>query len=801
MTSSAPPEVKGLEGVRVLEFPDLKTALCGRLLSQMGADVVLVEPPDGSPLRKLPPLAAGPGGESLWAWSTQAGKRSIAADVEQEDGRAVLLDLVRHADVLLDPFPPGRLASLGLTEAALFDASPSLVLASVTNFGQTGPFRDYASSDIVGWAMGGLMGLTGDPEREPLNAPALQGYQVGSLWATIGVQAALYRRLKTGQRARLDISLQEAVFDMSETAHSFYLANGEVVKRGKGEHPLACPFRVYPAKDGYVFVAGTSQQQWQTLLDWMDSRGIETERLRDPALTTSSERLKRREEINTAVSALTKDLPQEELFLTGAERRMANAPVRRISEVPNDDQLVDRRFFGSMPDPREGREGLSYPYPGLPFRGRSGQGPSDPSPPPRAGQHTGEVKAQWESPGRAWPEPETDARLLPLEGTKIADLCWNIAGPVMGRVLADLGATVIKAEPREIGDPSRMLVPFPDRTPGIERSYSFHDINRNKLSMTVDMRRPKARGLAMKIAAWADVFLENFSGGTMTRLGVPYDALSEANPRLVFGSITGYGQTGPRRSWPSYHPTSAALSGLTGLFGYEGGEPEGFGNSYMDYVTGYLGAIGVVDGLFRREVTGRGDHVDVSQLESGVTMVAKELLEWAVNGNEPRPVGNQAGALGAALQGCFRCRGDDKWIVVTAPDEAAMQTLKAVVGSPETASVGQAEEALARWASGRDPWDAFEALQQEGVAAGVVSTGHDMTERDPHLAARRAVSRLPHPELGQVPIAECPIILDGERLVVRAPAALLGEHTESFLREDLGISEDAYLEHVLEEII
>ena len=165
---------------------------------------------------------------------------------------------------------------------------------------------------------------------------------------------------------------------MSETAHSFYLANGEVVKRGKGEHPLACPFRVYPAKDGYVFVAGTSQQQWQTLLDWMDSRGIETERLRDPALTTSSERLKRREEINTAVSALTKDLPQEELFLTGAERRMANAPVRRISEVPNDDQLVDRRFFGSMPDPRGGREGLSYPYPGLPFRGRSGQGPSRP---------------------------------------------------------------------------------------------------------------------------------------------------------------------------------------------------------------------------------------------------------------------------------------------------------------------------------------------------------------------------------------------------------------------------------------
>ena len=802
MTASDQPatERQGLDGVRVLELPDPKTALCGKLLADMGADVVLVEPPGGAPLRAMPPCAESTD-EGLFFWLTGANKRSVVLDLNAGHDRDAFLALVANADVLLDPFPPGRLAALGVDDAALSHANPSLVMASVTNFGQTGPFRDYASSDIVAWAMGGVMSLTGDPEREPLTAPALQGYQVASLWATLAVQAALFRRLKTGQGARLDLSLQETIFDMSETAHSFFLCNGDVVKRAKGEHPLACPFRVYKSKDGHAFIGLGSQQQWGGLLEWMRGHGVDPGTLEDPIYSTGPERLKRRKEVNEVVGAFARRVGHEELMVGGAKRGIPNAPVRSVRDVLEDDQLLHRRLFGRLRDPRDGMAGVTYPDAGLPFRGRNGPRPRDGRPAPRAGQHNDEVVREWSEAGDRWPRPAEPPRATLLEGLRVVELCWNIAGPIMGRVLGDLGATIVKVEPREIGDPSRMLVPFPDRTPHLNHSFTFHDVNRNKRSVTIDMKHARAQGLALDLAAWADVFLENFTPGTLDRLKIPYATLAEANPKLVLGSISGYGQTGPRSWWPSYHPTSAALSGLIRLFAYEGGEPLGFGNSYMDFVTGYVGAIGVMEALMRRETTGEGDHVDISQLECGVMLAGAQLLDWTVNGHEAQPEGNRAGAIGALLQGCFRCRGDDQWIVVTAPDDEALSALAKVTGSPDLRAPHEIERALAEWALGQEPWEAFRHLQRHGVPAGVVSHGPDLAERDEHLRARGAIARLPHAELGEVPIVQCPIVLDGQRLSVRSPAPLLGEHTEQVLRQELGLSEKTYLDYVVEEVI
>ena len=258
-------------------------------------------------------------------------------------------------------------------------------------------------------------------------------------------------------------------------------------------------------------------------------------------------------------------------------------------------------------------------------------------------------------------------------------------------------------------------------------------------------------------------------------------------------------QNGPRGSWPSYHPTSSALSGLTWLFGYEGEGPLGFGHSHMDYMAGYLGALGVLDGLLRRELTGEGDHVDVSQLECGATLVGPQVLQWTVNGETARPEGNRAGALGAPLQGCYQCAGDDQWIAVTAADDETLAKLGELTGAAD-GSPGAVEAALAAWCSTLEPWDAFRRLQEAGVAAGVVSHGPDL-ERDEHLAARGAVAKLPHPELGEAVIIQCPVVLDGERLAVRRPASLLGEHNEHILLGVVGMSEEDYLNLVVSEII
>ena len=249
-----------------------------------------------------------------------------------------------------------------------------------------------------------------------------------------------------------------------------------------------------------------------------------------------------------------------------------------------------------------------------------------------------------------------------------------------------------------MGDPSRGLVPFRGGVTNLNGSYTFHDINRDKQSVTIDMRKPNAAAVALGIIKHADVVIENFTGGTMGRLGASYDFVAEANPRAIMASLTGFGQNGPRGSWPSYHPTSSALSGLTWLFGYEGEGPLGFGHSHMDYMAGYLGALGVLDGLLRREVTGEGDHVDVSQLECGATLVGPQVLQWTVNGETARPEGNRAGALGAPLQGCYQCAGDDQWIAVTAADSETLAKLGELTGAAD-GSPGVVEAALAAWCS------------------------------------------------------------------------------------------------------
>ena len=797
--------VTGLDGVRVLDLSDPKGALCGKLMADLGADVVRVEPPpDGDPMRGLPPLSCDGGKtESLFFWYFNTNKRSAILDLGSPGDRQRFLKLVASADVLLECFPPGHLASLGLGEEVLFQANPGLILASVTSFGQTGPHRDFYASDIVAWAMGGVMSLTGDPAREPLTAGANQAYQVASIWSTIAILAALIRRGATGQGARLDISAQEAVVDMSEAAHSYYQYEQTNIIRNKSDHPLACPFRNVKTKDSYAFVGAATQQMWSTLVEWM-AETVSVETVKDSSLDSLPERINQRDRVNEVVVEWARHLTSQEVFIGGAERGIPNAPIRRMSEVVSDDQLASRNYFIPVPDPREERQGQSHLYPGIPFRGRQGPRRRESTPAPELGAHTAEVFQDWAQPRSHRDFTSTQEKRLPLEGLRVVDLCWMMAGPTMGRILADLGATVIKVEAREIGDPWRMAPPFVGGEPHVNRGATFHEINRNKMSLTLNLKQPRAKELLLDLARWADVCLENFTSGTLDRLGIGYDVLSEANPRLILASLCGYGQTGPRQHWPSFHPTSAALSGLIHLFAYPDSEPMGFGNAYMDYLVGFMGAIGLLEALLRRDNTGEGDHVDVSQLESGVVLVGPEVLQWVVNGEEAEPMGNWSGALGALLQGCYRCQGDENWIVVTAPDQAALDSLAQSVGLDSIngqPSADQVEAALARWAQDQEPWEAMRHLQFSGVPAGVVAYGSDMLERDKHLKARQMFVTVDHPDMGPAPVRRSPFLLDGQPLPVRRPSPLVGEHTEWVLREVIGLSEEEYLECVVQEVV
>ncbi|MCL0101695.1 CoA transferase [Dehalococcoidia bacterium] len=784
-------DMLGLKGLRVLEWTDPKTALCGKLLADMGAEVVLVEPPTGVALRMAPPCAQG-SQESLLFWHTAANKRSLNLDLATDEGREVLLDLIKNVDIILDPFTPAERASLDLTENMLFATNPGLILASISGFGQSGPFCNYASSDIVGAAMSGLMSLTGKPDEEPLTPPALQPSQIASIWATLAIQGAVYRKLKTGQKARIDISLQEATFDVTEMAHSQYLANGIDVKRMGGDQPLTTPFRIYKTKDGFAFICAGGRQGWAGLVDWMSEYVNVPDDMRDPSMESVVERLKVRDKVNQIVGQFGMEVDNVELFVRGAGSGMPNAPLNTIPDMLEDEQLIFRKFFGTLSDPRDGYLSEDYPYALLPFRSVGEPFLRQSARPPSLGGHTDEVIKEWASPGRVWPDPVEPERKYPLQGVNVLDLCAAVAGPTMGKVLGDLGATLIKIE-TVTGDGSRSLVPFPKgREMDNAWSYSFHDLNRNKRSVTLNLKHPKAQQVALSLTEWTDIVLENFTTGTLSRLGIPYEVLSQVNPRVILGSITGYGQNGPRKSWPSMHPTVSALSGISGLFAYKGGDPQGFGNSYMDHISGYMGAIGVMDALLRREVNDAGDHVDIAMLESAVTTLGTQVLDWAVNGRVPQPEGNWAGALGALFQGCYQCGGHDKWIAVTAPDGDALSAIGQIVGQSVNATANDVERALIGWLRGLDPWVAFRKLQEAGIPAGVVSHGSDLADKDEQLRHRRIFARMPHPDGGEVPVAQCPIWIDGERLSVRSCVDSLGGYTEQALKGLVGLSDRDY---------
>ena len=785
-----------LRGVRILELADAKTGLAGRLLTDMGADVAIVEPPGGSPFRKTPPFA-GRSQRSLAFHYFNMGKRSVALDLRKRLDAQTFLGLVHNSDVLLESCAPGELAFLGLSDKILAGAHPGLIHVSITGFGQSGPFKDYAASDITTWAMSGLMGLMGDPAREPLNAPAAQAYQCASLWATIAVQAALFRRTRTGAGARVDLSLQEALTDMSETAHSFFLCNGEVMKRTNGDHPLAAPFKAYKTADGYSFIGLTTQGQWQELLKWMESTGENVTTLRREDLVTMNGRVASRQEVNEAVATWALRLTNKQLYDGGAERGIPNAPVRSIGEAVGDPQLKARKFFRSIPSKGKGR----LLRPGLPFRSDGRSPEMSRGIAPRVGEHTARVVTEWAKPRVSRYSKAGKQGALPLDGVKVVEFCWHVAGPTIGRVLGDLGAIVVKVEPRGVGDPGRMLAPFRNKQPQINGSYTFQDVNRNKFSATMNIKHPEGKKLALKLASWADVVTENFTGGTLDRLGLSYSAMQSANHRLILASLNGYGQTGPRASWPSYHPTGAALAGLIDPIGYPGGEPLGFGHSHMDYVVGLFGVIGVLDALLRREEIGAGDHVDISQLESGVAMMGVELLDWCVNKRVPGRIGNRQGAMGALLQGCYCCKGDDRWLAVTAPDAKALSVIAKVCGAGGRGGVAKIEAALAKWLKGKDAWEAFHILQKAGVPAGVVATGDDLTNRDGHLRRREMFGSVPHPELGETPIVRSPLVFDGRRLPVRFPGPLLGEHTERVMRDMCRLSAEDYSARLVDEAI
>jgi benzylsuccinate CoA-transferase BbsF subunit len=386
------------------------------------------------------------------------------------------------------------------------------------------------------------------------------------------------------------------------------------------------------------------------------------------------------------------------------------------------------------------------------------------------------------------------------------------AGPVISKHMANFGAEVIRVESHLNPDGFRAhYPPFADNQPGLDRSGCFAVFNDGKLGVTLNLKAPEGVDLAKQLVARADVVIENFTPGTLNRLGLGYEALRAVRPDLVMLSSCNMGQTGPYAHHPGFGSMLSSLGGFTNLTGYPGESPLLNYGPYIDFVAVGYGAIAVMAALDYRRRTGEGQYIDLSQYENGLQFVASALLDYEVNGHLPERWGNRSPH--AAPHGAFPCRGDDAWCTVSVTSDAEWAALRRALGEPAWAAAPELatllgrkaqedalEARLADWTRERTPREVMETLQAAGVPAAAVNTMGDLYA-DPQLAHRRYWRGLPHAafgtfhyEAGGFTLSESPAQLD-------LPSPLLGEHNHHVFRELLGLPEERYQDFLERKVI
>jgi crotonobetainyl-CoA:carnitine CoA-transferase CaiB-like acyl-CoA transferase len=386
---------------------------------------------------------------------------------------------------------------------------------------------------------------------------------------------------------------------------------------------------------------------------------------------------------------------------------------------------------------------------------------------------------------------------LPLEGIRVADLTMMWAGPYATRLLAEMGAEVIKIESPGAWDNIRTLVPQPDEPEPWNSSFYFNDYNRDKKSLTLDLAQPRGRELFLRLVGQCDVVIENYRAEVLPRLDIDYPVLKAAREDIVLVSMAGFGKTGKERDQVGFGPIIEQMGGLASLSGYgDDGEPYKTGISYGDPVGGVAATGAVALGLIQRRKTGRGCHIDLAQRETMAAMIGEAFVAASLRRQEPEHRGNRDARY--VPQGAYRCAGEEQWLVISVRDDAEWRALAALTGTNELAGLSKEERAkrhdeldalIEAWTRNMDPQEAMEQLQAKGVPAGrVLDTAaiHD----DPHLNARGYWVRLPHPKMHswRQPSSSWRMVEANPQLRRHAP--LFGEHNEEILCGLLGLTAD-----------
>ena len=780
-----------LKGFRALDLTDLSGQLCGRLLADLGMEVIKIEPPGGDPVRSLAPFVKSADGKLLSTTFAHlnAGKASKVLDLKTDAGRAALRQLVETADVVIESFQPGELDAKGLGYKDLAAINPGIVMASISAFGQTGPKKNYACNDLVALAESGFLYISGDPSLAPCKPPETQAYYFASLFATAGLLAALYRRERTGQGDHVDASMQETLATQEHIIR-LWANEKQILKRAGSQHGSVAPAKIFQCRDGFVYLYVT-RQHWKLFLSvWKDHAAV----FDAPDWLNNVYRRAHAEELNPAVEAFIGKFTMAEITDLLQAKGIPCVPVNTPMGFANDEHVRGRGFMA----PVEHSEFGSTRQPAMPFV-IDGARPAVGSVPPLDSWRDSSVKRV--APTKTTFAPNSDSG--PLDGMRIVSFDHVLAGPYGTTILAELGADVFKIESSKGGmDPFRFFGTGED--PNL--SPRFLEFNRNKRSFTVNLKHPKGQGVLHDLVAKADAVLDNYSVDVVERIGLSYDQLCRVKPDIVNLRMPGLGTTGPKRHFSTVGVNITSFTGLTYMWNHPGNThpPIGSQTVFPDYVSGTLCAIIIISGVLHRDRHKKGAFIDLAQSEATAFMIGANLMEAASTGKDPEPVGNASIAI--APHDCYPCKGEDRWCVIAAENEAQWTALAQLIGG----GIGQDQRfktnaerlknsaalnaIIAQWTQDQDAFALRDQLQKAGIPGGAVQTGEDLTN-DPQLKERGFVVAVDNPRLGRVVLPNFPLHFANAKLTRRWEFPVLGRDTEAVLRDVVGYDEATIAAH------
>jgi len=819
------PETGPLAGIVVVDATDSRGEMCGRLLADMGACVLKIEPIKGVNSRKLAPFDSGDGESLYWA-HVGAGKYSISLNFEDSTELEKLRNLIKRADIFVESSDLNYMNQLGFSYDSLYETNERLIYVSISAYGRTGPKASWPATDFTVESAAGLTTLQGDGDRPPVAVGYPQAsFHAGAQAATDAV-IALNERASSGKGQHLDVSMQTTMIWTLMHATGFWpMEQCEPPLTGDDradEHEFIGKLELglvntIECLDGFVLATlrmgrfGARVFRMAAALAELDDdldpelRNVDWDEfslqlLPDAPKETSELISKAADMVYRVFGRRTK----AEIFDRAVTYDAQVVPVNSIADlVDRDPQLRSRGFWKRVGD---------RIHPDTPVKfSRTLSQLSRPA--PNLGVHNevldGSIVFPSGLPARnalanGLKPMVRDRDGLAFSGLKVADFSWVGVGPITAKALADHGATVVHIESASMPDILRMGRPAKDGIPGLDRGQFFANFNSSKFGLQLNLRTPYGKRIARELIDWADVVVDSFTSGTMKRLGFDPKEILKSRPDLIWYSTTLRGQTGPHASFGGFGSQGSAIAGLHGLTGWPDRAPAGTWGAYTDFITPRYGVSALTAAIFERRVTGLGQFIDMSQTEAGLQFIGPLLLDYTTNGNMTERSGNSS--VYACPNGIYPTSdGTERYIAISCETEEQWARLVDLIDSDfDLNDFGLADfssrekrlkhentinKIITDWSNKLNGRELELRLIGAGIPASVVQRTSELYSDD-QIEHRGFFETLNHALMGPTPYDGHATIFSARKgNSLRGPGPVMGEHTHQVLTEILKFDE------------